>query len=232
MNNEKTLDGKRVLIIGASSGIGKAIAFGFATLGASLGLVSRSRNALSEICQFINENAGTAMYTTADITNFEMMQENVENLIENMGGVDVLINNAGIALPEVSPNTHAEIDAVIDTNLKGAFYCAHAVIPHLKEQGSGSIINTSSALGLIPIAEYVPFNIAYSTTKAGLNMFTVTLAGQLLTSRVRVNAILPGFVDTPITREVPQSNPRCVWGDLAENLYLLPHFLLPTFPDV
>lgn len=205
MNKEKILDGKRVLITGASSGIGKALAFGMAALGASVGLLSRSENTLREICQSINENAGTAAYAAADITNFDAILAGVEKLIEEIGGVDVLINNAGIARKETWPKSPAEIDVIIDTNLKGAFYCAHVVIPHLREQGRGSIINTSSALGLISIAEYVPFNIAYSTTKAALNMFTVTLANQLLASRVRVNAILPGFVDTPLIQEVPQA---------------------------
>ncbi|HMF30024.1 MAG TPA: SDR family oxidoreductase [Candidatus Lokiarchaeia archaeon] len=204
MFQNNLLEGKRIIITGASSGIGKALAYGLADLGGHVGLLSRSGNLLNEICHEITAQGHLATYAAADVTLFQDVENGIRTLIGEMGGLDVLINNAGVAQTNILPETSKEIDAIIDTNLKGTFYCTHCVLPHLLTQNQGSIINTSSALSLAPIAEYIPFNITYSATKAGINLFTVALASQMLLKHIRVNAILPGFVDTAMIQQMPR----------------------------
>jgi NAD(P)-dependent dehydrogenase (short-subunit alcohol dehydrogenase family) len=204
MLENQALEGKTIIITGASSGIGKALAFGLADLGAHVGLLSRSGELLKEICEEIASKDQVATFAPADITNHVAVGEAMNNLTNTLGSVDVLINNAGVAQENLLPDNPEEVSAIIDTNLKGTFFCTQCIMPHFSVQGHGSIINSSSALSLTAIAEYIPFDIVYAATKAGINLMTIGLATHLKGSHVRVNAILPGFVDTPMTSHVPR----------------------------
>ena len=192
------LEGKRIILTGASSGIGKALALGLADLGAYMGLMSRSKDALSEICNEIVAKGGKATFVPTDVMLYEDVKKAIDTMVQKMGGVDVLINNAGVTERNIIPESPREIDKIINTNLRGPIYCTLAVTPYFEQQKGGSVINTSSVSSLETTVNYLPYNVLYVTTKAGVNMFTFSLADRLKGKKIRVNALLPGFVDTPM----------------------------------
>ncbi len=198
------LKNKRIIITGASSGIGSALAKGLATLGGKIGLFSRSRERLNEIVREIEMNGGQALFRTGDVQRAVQVQQGLYSLVEELGGIDVLINNAGVMELDTIPKNYAEIDRIIDTNLKGPLYCTLAVMPFLFAQKSGAIINTSSVLSLEQVASYMSFSAVYAMSKAGINMMTRVLAQRLSSDSIQINAILPGFIDTKLIQGVPE----------------------------
>ncbi len=198
------LNNKKIIITGASSGIGKALANGLATLGAKVGLLSRSEEKLREITKNIEKNGGRAFYELGDIQRASEVHAAINSLVEQLGGVDVLINNAGVMELDTLPQDYQEIDRIIDTNLKGALYCTLAVMPYFTRHKTGAIINTSSVLSLEQVAGSMPYSVIYAVSKAGINMFTRVISKNLVPNKIQVNAILPGFVDTPLIKRVPR----------------------------
>ncbi|MHA1820643.1 MAG: SDR family NAD(P)-dependent oxidoreductase [Promethearchaeota archaeon] len=206
----KILQGKIVYIIGASTGIGKAIALGFAELGAKVGLVSRSKDRLESNVKKINEIYGNekendetiASYAPADISDYNMLKNAIESLVNDLGAPDVLINNAAIAPFDQSSITRELIDKVIDVNLKGALYASSIVSEYFAKKKGGSIINTSSIAGLDNWGGASPL---YDITKAGLNRFTTTTLLEYDSKKIRINSILPGWVETPLIKDIPKN---------------------------
>src|SRR4030042_209444 len=170
MSSKKFLEGKRIILTGASSGIGKALALGLADCGAYMGRMSPSKDALSEICNEIVAKGGKAIFVPTDVMKYEDVKKAIDTMVQKMGGVDVLINNAGIAERNIIPESPQEIDRTINTNLRGPIYCTLAVTPYFQKQKGGSIINTSTVSSLESTVNYLPYNVLYVTTKAGLNM--------------------------------------------------------------
>jgi NAD(P)-dependent dehydrogenase (short-subunit alcohol dehydrogenase family) len=191
--------GKSALVTGAGRGIGGAIAVALADLGASVGLVDLDGDAVANTCNNIDPTGATAAGYTGDILDVDFFSGVVDDAIERWGALDVLVNNAGIIRDNRIENMDEDDwDAVLDTNLKGAFLCSKAIVPHMKEREYGKIVNivSHSWLGR-------PGQANYSASKGGLVSLTRTLALELARFGVNVNAVAPGLIDTPLTQSLP-----------------------------
>ena len=190
------LRGKTAVITGASQGIGKAIAEVFTENGASVILLARNKSKLEEnIKKLIH-----AKYFVLDVSS----QENVEKVFNEIGHVDILINNAGILLSETIENTDIlKWKELMDTNLNGALYCSKSVINNMIKNKYGRIINISSVCGKVGY----PFSGAYNVSKFGLIGLTQTLAQEVARDNITVNAICPGWTETQMAEEA-LSNPK------------------------
>ncbi|MDO8726579.1 MAG: 3-oxoacyl-ACP reductase FabG [Candidatus Methanoperedens sp.] len=194
------LENKVVVITGAGSGIGKETALLFAKEGAKVVVADVNEKAGEETVEQIRKN-GEGFFIKLDVTNREQSKQMAKTTLEKYGKIDVLINNAGIVQDAfVSKMTEQQWDRVIDVNLKGVFNCIQSVVEIMMNQGSGVIINTSSIVGLNGNVGQVN----YAATKAGLIGMTKTLAKELGKKGIRVNAVAPGFIATPMTAAVPE----------------------------
>jgi glucose 1-dehydrogenase len=195
------LTNKNALITGASSGIGQAVAIRFAREGANVAIQYRSGSAGAEATMKAAKEAnpsGNYVIIQADVSREEDVEKMFSTAIGALGPLDILINNAGIQKPAESHLVEMkDFDAVIGTNLRGAFLCARAAIRHFLETNrAGSIVNNSSVHEIIPKPKYLP----YSISKGGMENLTKTLALEYAGRGIRVNAVGPGAVITPINR--------------------------------
>lgn len=187
------LRGKNILVTGGASGIGQATAVRFLEEGCTVCVVDRSADARARVAQ---ELPDLALVIDADVSCLEQVQEAFAEAIDQMGSVDVLINNAGISIRhdflEITPD---EWDAVMGVNITGVFYMAQTAARHMMDKGSGVIINTASTAGNNGYPHYAD----YSASKGGVIALTQAMALELAPV-VRVNAISPGYVLTPMQR--------------------------------
>ncbi len=194
------LKNKVAIITGASQGIGLGIARAFAREGARLALWDFNAATLEKaLAEVLESGAGAAAFRV-DVSCKTQVDDAARKVKEKWGAIDILVNNAGIyeVLP-IEEISEAQWDRVLAVNLKGAFLCCQAVIPHLKSQGGGRIINMASSAGK------VGGNAAgahYSVSKAGVICLSKQLARELGPYNITVNAVAPGRVDTPIIRIV------------------------------
>jgi 3-oxoacyl-[acyl-carrier protein] reductase len=194
------LENKVAVITGAGSGIGKETALLFAIEGAKVVVADMNEKAGEETVAEIEKN-GEGFFVKLDVSNREQSKQMVKTTLEKYGRIDILINNAGIAQDAfLSKMTEEQWDKVINVNLKGVFNCTQAVVEVMMNQGNGVIINTSSIVGLSGNVGQVN----YAATKAGLIGMTKTLAKELGKKGIRVNAVAPGFIATPMTSNVPE----------------------------
>ena len=187
------LKGKRVLITGGASGIGAATAARFLEEGSSVVVLDRDAKGRKKIQDQLPKLAGTV---DADVSNLKQVQAAFAEAVRLMGGVDVLINNAGISIRhnflDITPE---EWDKVIAVNLTGVFYMAQTAARHMWERGSGVILQTASTNGIVGH----PYYADYNATKAGVIELTKSMALELA-PKVRVCAVAPGYVLTPMQR--------------------------------
>jgi 3-oxoacyl-[acyl-carrier protein] reductase len=197
----KRLDSKVCLITGAGQGIGEATALKFASEGATVVACDVRQEAVDAVARRCAEMGVTAIGLVMDVTRREQVDAVVSEVIHRFGRVDVLVNNAGITQDaRLQKMTQAQFDRVIDVNLRGVFHCSQAVADAMVRQGSGVILNASSVVGI-----YGNFGQTnYAATKFGVIGFTKTWSRELGPKGVRVNAVAPGFVDTPILRTIPE----------------------------
>jgi len=187
------LKGKRVLITGGASGIGAATAARFLEEGAAVVVLDCDAKALTGIQTQLSKLAGTV---DADVSNLKQVEAAFAEALRLMGGVDVLINNAGISIRHTFLDiTPAEWDRIIAVNLTGVFYVAQTAARHMWERGIGVILQTASTNGLVG----QPYYADYNATKAGVIELTKSMALELA-PKVRVCAIAPGYVLTPMQR--------------------------------
>ena len=188
------LKGKVALITGSSRGIGKSIALKFADEGAKLVLnYSQSRSPAEEALKDVRAHT-EAILVKADVSNPKDVERLVEAALGEFGKIDILVNNAGIALVKPLLETgEDDWDHVIDTNLKSVFLCSKQVIPAMLKQGKGRIINLASVDSLV--AE--PNCSAYCASKGGVLVLTLEMAVEFGSKNITVNAIAPGFINTP-----------------------------------
>ena len=188
---------KRVVVTGAGRGIGLAVAEAFAEKGARVAVLSRNEQSCGQAAAAINQkNASMAIPFAVDVADHEAMQAAGKEIVTELGGVDILINNAGITRDGLMLRmTGEDWDAVMDTNLKGAFNALKAFQRPLMKSGEGRIINVSSVIGLIGNAGQAN----YAASKAGLIGFTKSVARELASRKVTCNAIAPGFIRTDMT---------------------------------
>lgn len=199
------LRGKTVLVTGATSGIGQAIALRLAQEGCNVAINYRSQpdaaeatrqEAMARACEDIERCEVKALIVQGDVSKEENVVSMVQQVVDRFGGLDVLVNNAGIQTESPSHDlTVDSFDQVLSVNLRGAFLCARETIQHLLAQGKpGSIINISSVHEIIPRPQY----LSYSISKGGLGNLTKTLALEYAAQGIRVNGVAPGATVTPI----------------------------------
>ena len=194
MATHDRLKDKVVLITGASKGIGKALAIGFAIEGAAVSCAARTKELLDRTVDEIHQNGGRALAVVADVTNEPEVRHIVRKTVDYFGKLDILVVNAGGNLEDNSVElSDSEMwRKTIELNLTSAYYCAKAAIPYLKKNGSGKIITIGSGLGHRGMEN----RSAYASAKAGLWMLTRVLAQELQRDNISVNELIPGPVDT------------------------------------
>jgi len=197
------LTGKVSLITGGSRGIGRAIALELAARGSDIALLYAGNTAAAEAtCRDLTEKGVNARCYQCDVSDFAASKAAVAAIIKDMGGVDVLVNNAGITKDGlIFTMKEADFDAVLDINLKGTFNMIKHCYGHFLKKRSGSIINISSISGLMGNAGQAN----YSASKAGVIGLTKSVARELAGRNVTCNAIAPGFIATDMTEDLDKS---------------------------
>jgi 3-oxoacyl-[acyl-carrier protein] reductase len=196
----KRLEGKVSLITGAAQGIGLATALKFAREGAIVVVCDMRQAGVDDAVKQCQAAGAQSVGYVMDVTNREMVDAVVAHVKDQFGRIDVLVNNAGITQDaRLQKMTLEQFDRVIDVNLRGVFHCAQAVADTMTAQGSGVILNASSVVGI-----YGNFGQTnYAAAKFGVIGFTKTWSRELGPKGVRVNAVAPGFIATPILSTIP-----------------------------
>lgn len=189
------LTDKRVLVTGGSRGIGAGIAEFLAEMGAKVAITYTSKPDLAE--NVIAKLKGTGHFAVAmNVSSSESVQNGFEQVLEKMGGIDGLVNNAGITKDQLILRMKDEdFDSVIETNLKGLFLTSKLAVKAMLRQKSGSIVNISSVVGQMGN----PGQTNYAASKAGIEGFTRSLAQEVASRTIRVNAVAPGYIATDMT---------------------------------
>ena len=200
------------IVTGAGRGIGEAIAKRLAAGGAKVACVSRSEANSSKVAEAINaEHPGAARAYAVDVADKKAVEEVGGKIFADFGRVDILVNNAGITRDGLAMRMSEEDwDAVLDTNLKGAFNFIQAVMRPMIKQRSGRIVNIASVAGLMGNAGQAN----YAASKAGLIGLTKTLARELAGRNITVNAVAPGFIKTDMTDVLPEAIKTAVLGQI------------------
>ena len=193
------LENKIAIVVGGTSGIGKAITELYAAEGAKVVMTGRREEKGREIEKAINDNGGECLFIQADSTKKEDLEKVVNTTIEKYGRIDILNNNAGILattpLDEIDPTE--EFNHMFNVNVTSYLTMIQLVAPYMKKQGAGSIINTASVGARQPM----PFNISYSTSKAAVKHMTESMAVALAGDNIRVNSLAPGLTRSEMVEE-------------------------------
>jgi 3-oxoacyl-[acyl-carrier protein] reductase len=194
MSHNRQLEGKVAVVTGGTRGIGLAVAGALLERGARVAISGRTGANLDAARKALGAAADARLEAVAaDVADEAGARELVERAVARFGGLDVLVNNAGVGLfASIADLTPADWRRVIDTNLTGVFYCCHAAIPHLRARGGGWIFNVSSLAGKNAFVG----GGAYCASKAGLNAFSEVLMQEVRHDDIRVSYIMPGSVDT------------------------------------
>jgi len=199
MPSTKFLTDKTALVTGASRGLGQAIALALAAEGAAIAAVARSEEALKATVEAVRAAGGTAEPFALDVADGAAAEAAVEKIAARFGRIDVLVNNAGVTRDGLLMRMSSEAwDAVIDTNLKGAFNLTKPVGRLMVKQRAGRIVNISSVIGLIGNAGQAN----YAASKAGLIGFTKSVAREFASRGITCNVVCPGFIETDMTKEL------------------------------
>ena len=203
MNNN--VEGKVVVITGASSGLGEAAAKHLSELGATVVLGARRADRIEKLAKEIVEKGGKALSIAVDVTQREQVKKLVDKAVEQFGRVDVILNNAG--LMPLSPMDRLNVDewdTMIDVNIKGVLYGIAAVLPYMKEQKSGQIINTSSVAG----HKIFSGSAVYSATKFAVRALTEGLRMEVKPYNIRTTIVCPGAVKTELLEHISEADVR------------------------
>jgi len=218
------LTGRVAIVTGGNGGIGLGMGRGLAKAGARVVVVGRNAEKSGAAVRELKALGSDALAIECDITDEHAVQSLVAQTVRHCGRLDILINNAGINIRKPAHELSlTEWREVMDTNLTSAFLCAHAAYPHMKSAGGGKVINIGSMMSIFG----APFAPAYGASKGGIVQFTKSLAVAWAKDNIQANAVLPGWVDTELTRKaravVPGLNesvlarsPSGKWGDIDD----------------
>jgi NAD(P)-dependent dehydrogenase (short-subunit alcohol dehydrogenase family) len=206
------LSGKTAIVTGGASGIGRATAQLFAKRGANTVIVDRDEATGAAAAGDIRQQGHEATFLKCDVTDEASVQAMVEETLRAYGGLDIAFNNAGgtADLPSFTDTTLAYWDKSIDVHLKGVWLCMRVQLAHMAENGGGAIVNTSSIAGLLGIG-----TAAYAASKHGVNGLTKIAAMEFGERGIRVNAICPGFIRTPVVQALEEGQPEAT-ADMKE----------------
>ncbi len=207
------VDGKVALITGAGSGIGRATALAFAREGAKVVVADIVVAGGEETVRMIKATGGEAIFVKTDVTKTAEVEALVKKTVETYGRVDCAFNNAGIEgeMALTADCTEENWDRVVNIDLKGVWLCMKYEIPQMLKQGGGAIVNTASVAGLVGF-QGIP---AYVASKHGVNGLTKTAALEYAKSGIRVNAVCPGVIHTPMVERFFSANPQASEGMTA-----------------
>jgi len=195
------LKDKVAVITGAARGIGLECACTLAREGANIVLADVNREALEEAAQKVRKEGVEALPVGADVTSAEEVESLMKTAVDKLGRLDVLVNNAGITRDQLLLRMKKEDwDLVLDINLNGTFNCTKSAARIMMKQRSGRVVNIASVIGVIGNAGQAN----YASSKAGIIGFTKSVARELAPRDITVNAVAPGFIDTEMTRAIPQ----------------------------
>ncbi len=204
---------QRALITGASSGIGKATALAFAKAGIHLALVSRSADKLAAVAQAASEVGVKAQVYPLDLAEVDLVKEKISAIAADFGPIDILINSAGIAYTNpIADTSLADWLEILNLNLTSVFQCIQGILPGMRAQGGGTIVNVAS----VAAKQAFPNWGAYSVSKAGLMALAKNLSLEERSRGIRVTTIYPGAVDTALW------DAKAVQGDFDRSLMLTP----------
>lgn len=195
------LSGKVALVTGGAQGIGKAIALILARNGADIVVSDINLEKAEETAREIQNMGRRSLAIKSNVADFKDVESMVETIVEKLGRIDILINNAGITRDRlILRMTEEDWDAVLDVNLKGTFNCTKAAIRYMSKQKSGKVVSIASVTGEMGN----PGQANYGASKAGVIGFTKTIAREFAARGINVNAIAPGFIQTAMTDAVPE----------------------------
>ena len=208
------LKDKVAIITGSGRGLGRACARAFSREGASVVILSRTPEEIAGTVETIEDEGGSVLAARTDVSSPDEIEAIVAETISVFGRIDILMNNAAILgppriFPEIEPE---DWDQMMDINLKGVFLFSRAVIPQMKKQGAGKIVNVTSGLAEIVMP---PFG-AYSVSKAGVNHLTRIMAEELRAFNIQVNALDPGIMDTIMQEKIRQLGSEVLGEAMAE----------------
>ncbi|MGC8659692.1 MAG: SDR family NAD(P)-dependent oxidoreductase [Desulfomonilaceae bacterium] len=193
------LSGRVALVTGASKGLGKSITMALAGAGADMALYARNRNDLEAVKASVESLGRRAEIFCVDVLDKKTLDDAAQATVNTFGHIDILVNNAGVNIRkpvlELAPE---EWDLVIDTNLKGYFLMAQAVVPHMLARSSGKVINMASILGAVGL----PSQLAYASSKGGVIQMTKVMALEWAKQGIQVNAIAPTYFETPLVAQL------------------------------
>ena len=200
-----SLKQKVAIVTGASSGIGEATAIALAAAGAKVAIAARRSERLETLTQRIQQNGGEALPITADVANEAQVQDMVSATKDKWGRVDILVNNAGVMLlgPVYQANTE-DWRRMFDVNVLGLMYATHAILPLMKAQGEGHIVNISSVAGRVANAG----TGVYNATKWAVGAFSESLRKEVHKDKIRVSIIEPGLVATELPQHITNSEAK------------------------
>ena len=218
------LENKVAIITGAASGMGKAMAKGYAEEGASVVIADLDADAAAEAAESINSDGGTAIAIKYDVTDIQQSRDLVDSTLDKYGQLDILVNNAGvIAVSPIEDATPEDWDLIFDVNAKGLFFLSQIACVPMRKQSSGKIINMASGAGRTGGADAA----VYSASKATVMSITRCFAMAMGEHNVNVNAIAPGIVRTPFWDKlddefvkIGDNNPGDTWRELSKLVVL------------
>jgi NAD(P)-dependent dehydrogenase (short-subunit alcohol dehydrogenase family) len=197
LREEFDLTGKVAIVTGAGRGLGYHFSLALARYGADVVVCSRTGSELEKVAADVEQLGRRALIQSLDLRNIKSIQPMIDETVKAFGRIDVLVNNAGINRPQWALEvTEENWDLVINTNLKGLFFCAQAAGQVMLRQRKGKIINISSDAGTVGL----PRRAAYCASKGGVNLLTKVLAIEWAEYHINVNAIAPAFIETPLTQ--------------------------------
>lgn len=197
------LKNKTAIVTGGTKGIGRAIAEALIGEGISVCVTARKQREIDAAVEELNQgDHGKAIGFACDVRDYHQVSALIDHTVKELGGLDILINNAGIGIFETVEDTSPEeFRTVLETNLFGVFYCCHEAIPQMKKRGGGYIINISSLAGANPH----PRMAAYNASKFGLNGFSEALMQEVRHDNIKVSYIMPGSVNTEFGGDSPSN---------------------------